>query len=341
MAGRVILHLGTPKSGTTFLQDVVWSNRELLAARGLLYPGHRRGMHKRASAAIRGLDDVPLHAWHRLRDELQGWPGTGLISHESLGAASGEQAARVLADLEPAHVSLVVTARNFADLLPSVWQQRLKRGVSTRLEDFELADDDGTTWSWRGLDPAGVLERWAASLPPEHVHVVVAPRPSTSDAGEELWRRFAAGCDLDPDGVRLDGVRANPSLRAPAAELLRRVLADLGPEYATPDVSRSWVKSRLAQSVLAGLDGPPLRVPPAALSAARARADRCVDRIRATGYHVVGDLDDLRPSGSADAGAPARTSDAELLRTATAAIAGLLDAWRAEHDGRGSRRPAR
>src|SRR6187549_340164 len=42
MARRVFFHIGAPKSGTTFLQTVMWENRARLEGQGLLYPGSRR-----------------------------------------------------------------------------------------------------------------------------------------------------------------------------------------------------------------------------------------------------------------------------------------------------------
>lgn len=337
MARRVLLHLGVPKSGTTFLQDVVWTNRQLLAERGLSYPGRRRGLHRGAARALQGLADVQQHAWPRLVSTVASLDGDVLVSHEAFSSAGAEHAARARADLAPAEVHLVVTARDLGAVVPSVWQQRLKRAVATPLADFVVPDDDGTMWSWRGLDPAEVLARWAEGLAPEHVHVVVAPRDGGAD---ELWRRFAAACDVDPTGVDVEDVRTNRSLRAPAAELLRRVLAELGPDYAAADVSRDWVKARLAEGVLAVLPGPALHAPAAALLAVRARADRCVRRLREAGYHVVGDLDDLRPTDvpAVDTAPP---SDAELLATATWAVVGLLEAWRAEHAAGTSRVPTR
>ena len=45
MAERVFLHVGTMKSGTSFLQATWWRNRDELAERGLLLPGSRRSDH--------------------------------------------------------------------------------------------------------------------------------------------------------------------------------------------------------------------------------------------------------------------------------------------------------
>ncbi len=41
MANRVFLHVGTPKTGTTYLQTVMWANRDKLAEQGLLLPLRR------------------------------------------------------------------------------------------------------------------------------------------------------------------------------------------------------------------------------------------------------------------------------------------------------------
>ncbi|MBA2638547.1 MAG: hypothetical protein H0U77_00825 [Nocardioidaceae bacterium] len=335
MATRVLLHLGLPKSGTTYLQDVVWGNRETLAQQGLLYPGQRRGLHRRASHAVQGRPGANVRAWERLLDEIRPWDGTALVSHESLGAASREQAARVLADLAPAETHLVVTARDFGALVPSVWQQRLKRGGTAPLDAFEVPADDGTMWSWRGLDPADVLDRWAPDIPPERVHLIVSPPAGSGD--NLLWRRFATVCDVDPTSCELHHARANTSLGAPSAELLRRVVSELGPEFSTAEVSRYWVKRRLADPVLAPLGGARLALHPAALPALQARAERCIQRLRDAGYAVLGDLDELRPAPGRDhaAAGVAPPTDEELLDTATTALARLLASWRAESTGTG------
>ena len=54
MARRVYVHVGLPKTGTTFLQTTMWHNRAQLAAQGFLYPGEKRMDHFHASNAVRG-----------------------------------------------------------------------------------------------------------------------------------------------------------------------------------------------------------------------------------------------------------------------------------------------
>jgi hypothetical protein len=35
------VHVGTPKTGTSYVQDVLFLNRETLAEQGILYPAER------------------------------------------------------------------------------------------------------------------------------------------------------------------------------------------------------------------------------------------------------------------------------------------------------------
>ena len=52
---RVFLHIGAPKTGTTFLQDVLVRNKAALRANGVLYPG-RNGTHVMAALDLRNLE---------------------------------------------------------------------------------------------------------------------------------------------------------------------------------------------------------------------------------------------------------------------------------------------
>src|SRR5688572_4721014 len=95
---RVILHVGSPKTGTTFLQNVLWAQKERAAEQGVLLPLERFADHYLASLDARDLAERPEHppravgSWQRLVDEASSWDGTVLVSHELLAAATAEQA---------------------------------------------------------------------------------------------------------------------------------------------------------------------------------------------------------------------------------------------------------
>ncbi len=57
MARRVFWHIGLPKTGTTYLQDVLWSNREgQLRRSGLLLPGTGHREHLGAALEVQEKD---------------------------------------------------------------------------------------------------------------------------------------------------------------------------------------------------------------------------------------------------------------------------------------------
>ena len=45
MTRRVLLHVGAPKTGTSFVQDILFTHRETLRERGILYPAERHDSH--------------------------------------------------------------------------------------------------------------------------------------------------------------------------------------------------------------------------------------------------------------------------------------------------------
>jgi superfamily II DNA helicase RecQ len=48
VAKRVFIHLGLPKTATTYLQTIVWGSRDRLRADGVLLPGDERGWSARS-----------------------------------------------------------------------------------------------------------------------------------------------------------------------------------------------------------------------------------------------------------------------------------------------------
>ena len=69
MARRVFIHLGLPKTATTYLQTILWGSRERLRADGVLLPGDERRDHLWASRVVRedpNLEKHPEHAPHGL-----------------------------------------------------------------------------------------------------------------------------------------------------------------------------------------------------------------------------------------------------------------------------------
>jgi hypothetical protein len=334
---RVFLHVGSPKTGTTFLQNVLWAQRDLAREQGLLLPMERFNDHYLGTLDLRGLSGRPVYPeravgmWDRLVEESLGWSGSVLISHELFAAATAEQAQRGVASLAErgAEVHLVVTVRDLVRQLTAEWQEHVKHRSTKTFPEFVAGLRDDTergSWFWRVQDFSGVVSRWGADLPPEHVHVVTVP-PSGSPAGL-LWERFATLLGLDPASFDTTGSRANSSLGVEQAELLRRVNLQLGERLPLPGPYPTVVKNVLAHRVLEPRAGTRLRLNAEDTAYAVAESRAIAERLAAAAVDVVGDLAELVPAQAAGA-TEGRTSypvpepDA-LLDESIAAIADLL-----------------
>lgn len=315
MAGRVVLHVGLPKTGTTYLQGLLGRHREALAERGVLYPLDRPEVMYHAAVEVRG--DEAVHGfepgslagtWAGLCERARRHDGLTLISHEVLAGASREQVEAALGELAGLDVRVVVTARDLGRAATAFWQERVKLGRPWTFAQVErdqvrpgLAHPaarepgEGSAF-WHSTDVARAAGRWAAAVGAGNVHVVVAPAPGAPR--DELWRRFAEAAGLGPAAAAVDPDlpdRANESLGTAQVALLRQVNEALG-DRLPPRQRARLVKRWFAEQVLPAV-GPVQRpLTPAGLAEPFAEVTRAwVEEIRREGYVVHGDLADLDP----------------------------------------------
>ncbi|TDD81828.1 hypothetical protein [Actinomadura rubrisoli] len=334
----VYLHVGAAKSGTTYLQQVLWHNRDLLRDHGVLFPGRDSASHVRAAFDLRrtffhgASDPATRGAWRELVDEARGWPGTVVISQELFAPALVPDVERAMADLGFADVHVVFTARDLARQIPAHWQEDVKNRFTTSFTEFvtDLRRRDWHSFAnaalfWGLQDPVGVLARWGAGLPPERVHVVTLPRPGAPQ--DLLWRRFCAAVGLVPEVCDLSGSFANPSLGLAETQYLLRINRALDERVGWP-VYNDEVKHFLAQETLAARPAPTrLGLPSEHVPWATERAVETVEDLRAARYDVVGDLYDLIPTSPSvlpPGTDPDEPSWAELADVGTDAVAALL-----------------
>jgi hypothetical protein len=334
---KVFLHVGEPKSGTTYLQEIVWRNREVLRRQGLRLPGAGVNDHFRAAQDLRDVaqpadDPAPpwRGEWDELAREILRGPGAALISQEHLCGATEAQVMRAMHSLLGAEVHVVLTVRDFASLLPAEWQETVKhrngRAWHRWLADIAETETRVPTgsrarWFWTAHDTTHVLRRWTSALPAERVHVVTVPQ--SREHPQLLWERFASVLDVDAASVDTTDVRSNATLGVVETELLRRLnlrLSDEIPQwyYVTE------VKEHLAQQVLAArAAGARPQLPEKYAAWAQDRSAHVVASLVAQGYDIVGDLADLHPART-DAATPATPTSAQLLDAALDALAGVV-----------------
>jgi hypothetical protein len=333
MAERVLLHVGTPKTGTSAVQHALFGHREELARQGVLYPGDRFDAHFLAALDLMqlpwgGLEAEAGGAWDRLAAEVRAWPGTAIVSHEILGRASRQQAARALASLGTTRVDLVVSARDLARQLPAEWQENLKHRRTLSYAAFlaALRDPARTAeiaqWFWSVQELPDILDRWGAGLPPERVQVLTVPPAGSPE--DVLAARFAGAFGLDPT-LLAGRDRTNASLGVAESALLRALNERL--EVALPNHHyRQFVREELVHRNLATRrESARLTVPADAHAWARELATAWVDDLRARGCQVVGDLDELVPPAEPPVFVdPDHADAAEVVQAALRALTGSV-----------------
>src|SRR4051794_6744458 len=195
MVDVVYLHVGAPKTGTTYLQDRLYANRALLADHGVSYPvGVHADMFRAAvdltNRRWAGLDT--RGEWERLVGRVRRAPATAVVSHEILSGATRHQVAQVMGDFAGTEVHVVYSARDIGRQLPAEWQESLKyrrRGSFKRYLRRAQSEPrrDPAMWFWRAHGLPGVLNRWGPGFPPPRGHPLTRPPPGAPAA--QLWRR--------------------------------------------------------------------------------------------------------------------------------------------------------
>ncbi|TIC87406.1 hypothetical protein E8D34_09750 [Nocardioides sp. GY 10113] len=328
----LFIHIGLQKTGTSYLQRIFWDSVPELASQGLsLVPGSKLAMFRLALDVRDRYNpeiDPPsvAHALERLPRLLEEAPGAALITQEALSAATRPQVERLLAATEGRDVRVIVTVRDLGRLIPSAWQQTLQGSRSQTLDEFarRLEASVGTNATpWRTMDVPTILARWNRFVPADRITVVTVP-PSGSDP-QLLLDRFCGVLGISADGLTVDErSRGNRGLRAEQAEVLRRVNALLPDEVKRRDVYGDLGKRYFAVQVLGGDEGTPIRLPAARQEWVTHISHEFIDAIKAGGYAVAGDLDDLLPQARHFATDDLEVPDEAVAGVATKALADML-----------------
>lgn len=163
----VVIHGGMHKTGSSALQNLLATRRQVLAEAGWLYPlaglvsqeatGHR---HRVLMTELRKEEGTPT--WAALRQEIDAWPGRVIISHENFFSPQIEPQA-VLAELPGREVFMVVYVRHPVDYVESCYREWVRRWKFTG----SLADHYAKRKPYLALDR--LASRWHAAIGPERL----------------------------------------------------------------------------------------------------------------------------------------------------------------------------
>ncbi|ANH36575.1 hypothetical protein I601_0121 [Nocardioides dokdonensis FR1436] len=260
MGRRVVLHIGAMKTGTSYVQSVLGSNKDEIAATGVEFLGG----FARQTKAVRDVLKLPqderrnLRRWHKIARAAQQMEGhTGVVSMEFLSFAGPRHVEAFLAPLEGLDVRVLVTVRDQFRVLPAQWQTYTRnlgtddwsaylRAIEAPVPARKRPSRAHRTFH-RAQDVATIVERWSV---PAVSGIDVITVPPSSAPRDELWRRFARATGLEPDVADLEGVADNESLGYASCDWLRRANPHL--DDLAPRTYRRLVRP-LARGVLAPL----------------------------------------------------------------------------------------
>ncbi|MCF6735329.1 hypothetical protein [Blastococcus sp. KM273129] len=339
----VHLHIGTPKSGTTYLQRLMARNRDRLAADGVLWAG--RVWADQVHAVRDVLDvhpggqrsDEAAGAWDRFVAEVDAWEGrAAVLSMEWLVHATPAQVGYIAGSLRHHEVRVVATARDIARAVPSQWQEQMQNWATWTWEEYldaVTSDEPFEREAGRQFhtdhDLGRIMRTWAEAVPADRMRLVTIPGRGADDA--LLWRRFAEAIEVDPEGYDTRVPELNESLGAASAELMRRInvtTREQGLQWRLGDPLLKW---GLAKGVLSGRRGQEARLvlPAEHHEWAVLESKRHIRQVEELGIPVIGSLEELVPQPAVLA-EPVVTAPEELLDAAVDGVAGLVVALAAQ-----------
>src|SRR5689334_2157292 len=303
MADRVFLHIGAPKTGTTYVQDRLSRNARALAKHGVHFPTRSPlvspGLfHFRAALDVLDQDwggptGHAKGAWSALARKTRRLSGTVVISHEILAPAPAEVIDRIVDDLGDAEVHVIYTARDLARSLPAGWQESVKQGRRWRFRQFlERAQRADKLWFAKAVDIPAVLGAWSARVPADRIHLITVP----SGPDSPLWSRFCEVVGIDQSWAPLESDRANASLGSVETAVIRKLNKRMPREVRRQAEYDVLVRELLAQKELVGRKSKPIRIPPEAYDWVEERTRQWLEWIDDSGIDVVGSTEELRVS---------------------------------------------
>lgn len=325
---RVVLHVGTMKSGTTTIQALLFANQKRLAEQGVLALGRRWADQVAGVQELIARPAAPGAPWQRLVEQARGWDGTSVISMEFLGPFIPRRVEAAVAGFGDLPVEVVITMRDLNRTIPSLWQEAVQNGRAWTWSDYQAGLREARPWGpqprpaevsepgrtfWRQQNAVRIAGRWARVVGWDRVSLVTVPPPGA--ASSILVERFSRVVGFAADSL-VTPPSQNAALGAVSAQLLQRVNARLAQQGMAEADAHPVRKRLLAKQVLSARrgqeEGVALDVQPWVVGTSA----EMVRRLRGSGVRLEGQWDDLAPVGVGGAD-PEQTSEAELVAAAT------------------------
>jgi hypothetical protein len=140
---RYLIHVGPHKTGTTYLQLRFDAARKRLCERGVIYPAelsaskmepsHRRLFPDIRASNISYLRFVFEQSAHKDAEYV-------LISAEDLNHLAPQEPGSLREAIDGGPATIIFYCRRWSELLPSLWQEKVKHGCDETFPEFFSAN---------------------------------------------------------------------------------------------------------------------------------------------------------------------------------------------------------
>jgi hypothetical protein len=188
MPKKVFIHVGFHKTGTTAIQQSLFSHSEELKKAGFQYATNKRRANHRQAWALterywgwknRGGKKTPISEWTQHLKILKSKKYNSILSSEFFSELNDVQLDRLAADLKNFQVEVIFTIRPLNKILASSYQQYLKYGIKASYEEWlrDIFQNTGksklTPTFWKRHQHDIVIARWAKAFGSQNIHLVV------------------------------------------------------------------------------------------------------------------------------------------------------------------------
>ncbi|SPJ31297.1 hypothetical protein [Falsiruegeria mediterranea] len=221
---NVVFHIGMMKTATTYFQNIVSNNREALASQGWVYPGTRLN-HQSEIYTLCGTDiswrtteaSSTPESDQFVRD-LSDTNNNRLVSSEALANLTEQGIENLLSSIS-APTSVIISMRPLTTIVPSAWQQSLKGGSKSTIEDYaerfiqSFEAREGSLYRTYAFGAAA--QRW---------HNVAKASIKVIRIGSgDTWGAFRKACELPSvEVLEVPSARRNIALSVGVCEIVRR-----------------------------------------------------------------------------------------------------------------------
>ncbi len=304
-AGTRIVHIGPHKTGTTGLQAALFAARASLDRQGVYYASE--GRHA-MTAVLAGLqlpnawaddkDPPPRWKWDRLLAKVRGTKADRVvISSEFFSDGKPDAIRKVIEELDPSKVQVVVTLRPLAKIMPSQWQQWVQNQWTMPLDEWVrslLDKPDGTAGRtfWRRHRHDLLIKRWAEIVGADRVTAIAL------DDGDHdmVLRVFERLTGVQPGTLEPVTTLSNRSMTVPEIEVIRTFNVAYKAEKLSRKVYTRVIRfgaTALMEHRPPNPDEPKIELPEWSREPVGAMARQVIEGIRDSGVRVIGDLEGL------------------------------------------------